>query len=72
MSDYKGEIKWRSMSEKPDIDRECLCKMKHGIIAAYYQDNGRFSGYYWREIEFDAKYWCYLDEIHFTQPTTKE
>lgn len=61
-----GRIQWKGDNEKPDPSRECLCKMKHGMLTAYYStEENRFCGYFWRDIEFDAEKWCYLDEVEF-------
>ena len=61
-----GKIQWRPSGETPDPDRECLCETKHGLISGYWREKDEcFSTYFFREIEFCARRWCYMDEVEF-------
>ena len=58
-------LNWIKMQDrKPENDQVCLTKMKHGIIQGRYdEEEGVFTGYYWRDIEWDAYEWVPIEEV---------
>ena len=58
-------IKWRSMKEERPADgQECLTLMKHGLISGFFDaGEAEFSGYYFNDLNWIAKYWVPIEEI---------